>query len=55
MARSVIPLLLAFAAVCAIASSSSVNDPFSTRNTVRVGRRGLDIEVYHPPSTFEVS
>ncbi|KAH6918167.1 metalloprotease [Coprinopsis sp. MPI-PUGE-AT-0042] len=46
-------LVIAFAASCVIASFPIVHDPFSTRNTLRMGRRGLDIEVFHPPSTLE--
>lgn len=48
-----VPLALAWASQDAVASPSF---PFShsTHDTRSIGRRGLEIETYNPPSTFEV-
>lgn len=47
-----VPLALAWASQDAVASPSF---PFShsTHDTRSIGRRGLEIETYNPPSTFE--
>lgn len=36
-----------------ITASLTSHEPFSTRNTLVLGRGAIDLELYHPPSIFE--